>query len=237
MATATPEPRFTSPKGRPDPSIPSLKEGDRLDAVEFMRRYEAMPQIKKAELVEGVVHVASPVRAEQHGTPQAFVLAWLGFYVAATPGVIPADNSTVRLDDKNLYQPDALLYIDPKRGGRIRMKDGYIEGAPELAAEVTASTADIDLGDKLQGCSRHGVREYVVWRTVDAAIDWFALRDGEYVRTLPGADGMIRSEAFPGLWLDPTALIAGDLARVLAIVGEGVKSPEHAEFVAQLANT
>jgi Uma2 family endonuclease len=214
--------------------IPLLKDGDRLTADEFERRYEASPHIKRAELVEGVVHVASPVRAEQHGTPQAFVVGWLTIYVATTPGVIPADNSTVRLDDRNVYQPDVVLYIDPKRGGQVQMKGGYIEGGPELAVEVSASTTDLDLTRKLESYRRHGVREYIVWRTLDAAIDWFTLRDGEYVRTLPGEDGLIRSEAFPGLWLDPAVLIANDFARVLAIVGEGVKSAEHAEFVARL---
>jgi len=214
--------------------IPLLKDGDRLDADEFMRRYEASPHIKRAELIEGVVHVASPVRAEQHGTPQAFVFIWLGPYVAATPGVIPADNSTVRLDDRNIYQPDVVLYVDPKRGGQIRIKDGYIEGGPELAVEVSASTTNLDLDKKFEGYRRHGVREYIVWRTLDAAIDWFTLRDGEYVRSLPGEDGLFRSEAFPGLWLDPAALIANDFARVLAVVGEGVKSAEHAEFAARL---
>jgi Uma2 family endonuclease len=214
--------------------IPVLKGGDRLSAAEFMRRYEAMPELKRAELIEGVVHVASPVRAEQHGTPQAFVFIWLGPYITATPGVIPADNSTVRLDDRNVYQPDVVHYIDPNRGGRVRMKDGYIEGGPELAVEVSASTTEFDLTKKLEGYRRHGVREYVVWRTLDAAIDWFTLRDSAYVPTLPGEDGLIRSEAFPGLWIDPAALIAGDLARVAAVVGEGVKSAEHAEFVARL---
>jgi len=214
--------------------IPPLKAGDLLDADEFMARYEASPHIKTAELIEGVVYVASPVRADQHGTPHSLVQMWLGPYVAATPGVIPADNSTVRLDDRNVYQPDVVLYIDPNHGGRVRMKDGYIEGGPELAVEVSASTTGLDLTKKLEGFRRHGVREYLVWRTVDAAIDWFTLRDGDYVRSLPGDDGLIRSEAFPGLWLAPAALIAGNLARLAAVVGEGIKSPEHAQFVARL---
>jgi hypothetical protein len=66
-------------------------------------------------------------------------------------------------------------------------------------------------------------------------IDWFVLRRGHYERLPPGPDGVVRSEVFPGLWLDPEALVRGDLARVLAVVQQGVTSPEHAAFVARLS--
>jgi Uma2 family endonuclease len=214
--------------------VPLLKDGDRLVADEFMRRYEASPQIKRAELIEGVVHVASPVRFIQHIEPQAMIITWLGYYFAGTPGVRFGGAGTVRLDDRNVYEPDAMLMIDPKRGGRIHFNDGYIEGGPELIVEVSASTVHIDLGKKHQVYRRHGVREYIVWRTLDGAIDWFTLRDGEYLPTPPAEDGLIRSEAFPGLRLDPAALIAGDLPRIFEVVGEGTKSAEHADFVARL---
>lgn len=38
------------------PSIP-LENGDRLSRFEFEHRYQAMPELKKAELVEGVVYI------------------------------------------------------------------------------------------------------------------------------------------------------------------------------------
>jgi hypothetical protein len=215
--------------------IPPLVDGERLTRDEFERRYDAMPGLKKAELIEGVVHMPSPVRLDQHGSPYSSVVGWLWVYRAGTPGMRAGDNSSIRLDLGNMPQPDALAIIEPRYGGRARVgADGYVEGGPELVAEVAASTADHDLGAKLEAYRRNGVQEYLVWRVFDRAIDWFVLRDGRYERLEPGSDGILRSEVFPGLWLDPAAMIGDDSARVLAVVQRGIASAEHAEFVARL---
>jgi Uma2 family endonuclease len=215
--------------------IPPLENGDRLTRDEFERRYEAMPHLKKAELIEGVVYVPSPVRYQHHGAPHAVLVGWLVYYAAGTPGVSVSDNTTVRLDLDNEPQPDALLLIDPARGGQTRISgDDYIEGSPELVAEVASSSVSYDLHAKLHVYRRNGVREYVVWRVLEQAIDWFVLRAGQYEPVPVDANGLLRSEVFPGLWLDPAALVRGDLAAVLAIVQQGLGSPEHAAFVARL---
>lgn len=212
---------------------PPLENGDRLTREEFERRYQAMPHVKKAELLRGVVYMPSPVRMDQHGEPQAELVAWLGWYKAATPGVRVADNATVRLAPEDEPQPDALMMI---RGGQSTVgPDGYLEGAPELAAEVASSSVSYDLHVKLPIYREHGVREYVVWRVMDEAVDWFALRGDHYESLAAGADGVLRSEVFPGLWLDPGALIAGDGPRLVAALQEGLASPEHAAFVERLA--
>lgn len=201
-------------------SIPPLEAGDRLSRAEFERRYHAMPDLKKAELIERVVHMPSPVSYSRHGQPHADLLAWLGVYRANTPGILSADNASVRLDPDNMPQPDALLMRD---GGQARIaEDDYIEGAPELVAEVATSSVSYDLHDKLRAYRRAGVREYIVWRVADRAIDWFVLRDDEFVPQAPDAEGLLRSATFPGLWLDPEALLRGDLARVLAVVQQGL---------------
>jgi Uma2 family endonuclease len=227
----------TTSMSRPtlDDAVPALENGDRLTRAEFERRYEAMPHLKKAELVEGVVYVPSPVRHRQHGSPHAHLIGWLFQYTAHTPGVDVGDNSSVRLDLDNEPQPDALLFIDPSRGGRVHISDdGVIEGAPELVAEVASSSVSYDLHAKLHVYRRNGVREYLVWRVLDQEIDWFVLRDGQYERMPVDAQGLVHSEVFPGLWLDPAALVRGDLATVLAIVQQGLASPEHSAFVARL---
>jgi Uma2 family endonuclease len=212
-----------------------LENGDRLTRDEFERRYEAMPHLKKAELIEGVVYVPSPVRYRHHGAPHAQLISWLGQYAAGTPEVAVSENSTVRLDLDNEPQPDALLLIDPARGGQARFSpDDYIEGSPELVAEVASSSVSYDLHAKLPVYRRNGVREYVVWRVLEQAIDWFVLRVGQYERLLVDANGLLRSEVFPGLWLDAAALVRGELATVLGIVQQGLGSPEHAAFVARL---
>jgi Uma2 family endonuclease len=215
-----------------DKALPVLENGDRLTRAEFERRYEAMPRLKKAELIEGVVYVPSPVRHYQHGSPHAHLISWLGLYAANTPGIEVGDNSSVRLDLDNEPQPDGLLFIDPTCGGQVRISaDGIIEGAPELVAEVASSSVSYDLHAKLHVYRRNGVREYIVWRVLEGEIDWFVLRAGQYERMPLDANGLLRSEVFVGLWLDPAALVRGDLATVLAIIQQGLASPEHATFV------
>jgi Uma2 family endonuclease len=214
---------------------PPLENGDRLTRAEFERRYEAMPRLTKAELIEGVVYMPSPVRQRSHGRPHYHLAGWLAAYEAGTPGVEGGDNSTARLDLDNEPQPDLLLFIDPARGGQVRISlDDYIEGAPELVVEVASSNVSIALNAKMHVYRRTGVREYLVCRILDAEVDWFVLREGRYDRLTPGADGVYRSEIFPGLWLDPAALLRGDVAAVLAVVQQGIASPEHAAFVARL---
>ena len=218
----------------PEP-VPALEPGDRLTRAEFERRYEAMPHVKKAELIEGVVYMPSPVRFRKHGKPNGWVVTWLGTYESTTPGVESADNATARLDLDNEPQPDGLLLILPECGGQCRIsEDDYIENAPELVAEVATSSVSFDLHTKLHVYRRNGVKEYVVWRVADRAIDWFVLRNGEFEPLAAAADGLLRSPTFPGLWLDAAAMIRGDLATVLATVQRGTASPEHAAFVAQL---
>jgi hypothetical protein len=210
-----------------------LAEGQCLTREEFERRYDAMPDLKKAELIEGVVYMPSPVRHTQHGAPHAKGMYWLGSYEANTPGVEAGDNSTVRLDERNEPQPDGVLFIK-NPGGRPRVgADDYIEDAPELAVQVAASTIDLDLGARMEAYCRNGIKEYVVWRVEQAAIDWFVLREGQYQR-LALTEGVFRSEVFPGLWLDPAALVRGDLALVFQVLLRGLATPEHAAFVAEL---
>jgi hypothetical protein len=217
------------------PPPPPLEPGDHLTRAEFERRYEAMPELKKAELIEGVVYMPSPVRLEQHGGPHADLIAWLVVFRASTPGVRVGDNSTVRLHLDNEPQPDALMIVEPACGGQVTLSaDGYIEGGPELVAEVAASSAAIDLNAKLRVYCRNHVQEYIVWRVLDRAIDWFVLRHDQYDPLPLSPAGYYQSEVFPGLWLDPDAMIRGDLATVLQVLQQGLASAEHAAFVARL---
>lgn len=229
---------MTARRAIPEPRklrIPPLENGDRLTRTEFERRYHAMPKDVKAELIDGVVYMASPTRYESHGHADLRLIAWLGSYHAATPGTDCAVNATVRLDADNEPQPDSFLFILPEFGGQARVsEDDYIESAPELIVEIAASSASLDLGPKFDAYAAAGVREYVVWRTLDDAIDWFVLRDGQYVALAPDDAGVVRSEVFPGLWLDVPAALGRDMAAILATLQQGLQSPEHTRFVAEL---
>ena len=196
-----------------------------------------MPEVKKAELIEGVVYMPSPVRVQSHGKPHSILNAWLVYYVSKTPGLGGfADNTTVRLDNDNEPQPDLLALLPPHLGGAAKVDaDDCISGPPALVCEVAASTVSIDLHLKKTAYRRNGVREYLVWRTEDAAIDWFVLTAGDFVPLAPEPDGTLRSRAFPGLWLNPVALIGGDLPALFAQLDQGTATTEHAEFVKQLS--
>jgi Uma2 family endonuclease len=216
-------------------AIPPLESGDRLSREEFERRYDAMPHLKKAELIEGVVYVPSPVRQKYHGGPHLTLNGWLFIYRARTPGLEGGDNSTVRLDPTNEPQPDCVLFIKPEHGGTVVIdQEGYINDAPDLVAEVAASSASYDVHDKQAVYQRHGVREYIVWRVFDREVDWYVLRGAKYEKLTAGDDGVLRSTIFPGLWLDPGALLREDDDTLLAVLQRGLDSPEHAAFKAQL---
>ncbi len=214
--------------------VPPLENGDRLTRTEFERRYVAMPEVRKAELIEGIVYMPSPVRLRLHARPHSHMNTWLGTYEARTPGLILGDNSTVRMDLDNEPQPDVLLLVDPALGGQARISDDdYVEGAPELVAEIAASSASYDVGAKLKVYRRNGVREYVVYRVLDGEIDWYFLK-GESYEKLSADAGILKSEMFPGLWLDAAAFVQGDLAGVLDVLGEGLAMAEHTAFVREL---
>jgi len=215
--------------------IPPLENGDCLTRAEFERRYEAMPALKKAELIDGVVYTQPRVPYATHGRQHALLGGWLGCYAAQTPAVDGGSNSTVRLDLDNVPQPDLLLRLPESAGGQSRVDaGGYIDGPPELVAEIVASSAAYDLHQKLNVYRRHGVREYLVWRVLDEAIDWLILREDRFEPLSPDTDGIHKSEAFPGLWLDAAALLRGDQPQVLRVLNQGLASEVHAEFVERL---
>ena len=214
------------------PFIPILESGDHLSRVEFERRYRQLPQVKKAELVEGVVYMASPVRVKQHGQPHGFIMGWLTVYAAATPHLMICDNTTVRLDLENEPQPDALLRLDESVGGQSRIsEDDYIEGAPELIVEIASSSASYDLHDKRRAYCRNGVREYLVWVVQESQFRWYVLEEGEYRQQQTDASGRLSSPFFPGLRLDVEALLRADMQQVLAVLQEGLDSEQHRAFV------
>ncbi|CCQ49932.1 Uma2 family endonuclease [Crocosphaera watsonii] len=214
--------------------IPPLENGDRLTRLEFETRYQKMTHVKKAELIEGIVYMGSPLRINKHGEPHADIMGWLTVYKAFTPNVQTGDNATVRLDPENEPQPDALLRIE-KGGQSIISEDGYVEGAPELIVEIAASTVSIDLHGKLKAYRRNQVQEYVVWRVDDNEIDWFRLKDEKYIKLQADENGIIKSEIYPGLWLDVTALLKGDLVKVLDVLKQGIETPAHTNFCQKIS--
>jgi Uma2 family endonuclease len=213
--------------------LPPLVHGQRLDRATFHERYEAMPENTRAELIGGVVYMPSQLYND-HGDTTMSAAGWLAFYKLRTPGLIPTAGTSTLLDDAGEPQPDLSVRIEPACGGQTHIEGGYIAGAPELVVELARSSKSIDLGSKKNDYERTGVLEYVVIAIDPDEIFWFVRRNERFVRLDPGPDGLYRSEAMPGLWLDAAALYDGNLNRLAEVVEQGCATHEHAAFVARL---
>jgi Uma2 family endonuclease len=225
----------TVERTRPPKTLPPLVAGEHLDQPTFHERYEAMPPETRAELVDGVVYMPSPLSYD-HGEEDNDAGGWLFHYKRFTPGVHSPNNATVKLDRKGEPQPDHQLFILAELGGQVRIDEGrYITGAPELIVEIARSSRRFDLTKKKGDYERAGVREYVVVELEPDRIHWFIRRGDHFEDLPPGPDGIYRSEVFPGLWLDPEAFYSEDLDRLIAVLNQGLATPEHAAFVARLA--
>jgi Uma2 family endonuclease len=209
-----------------------LMAGDKLTLDEFLERWEAMPRLKRAELIGGVVYMPSPVSPD-HGSADSFVGVWIGTYAVYTPGCCALDNTTTRIF-KDAPQPDVQLRLRPEVGGQAQDEEGVASGPPELAAEVCVSRSSYDLNQKYDLYEAAGVPEYVAVLMHEKEVRWHQLVKGSYQRMPQPQDGVLRSVVFPGLWLNVQALLAGHGAQLLATLHQGLQSPEHAAFVAEL---
>jgi Uma2 family endonuclease len=214
---------------------PLLAEGMRLSREEFHRRYlrlhTKLPDVR-AELVQGVVYIMSPMRLP-HDEFTNLIRRILFRYEDATPGVRANGSPTTILEGDNEPEPDALLRILPEYGGRSGPNaDEYLEGPPELMVEVSVTTQDKDLGPKREAYREAGVREYLVLLVEEGELRAFDLEADEAIPLLRWRE--FRSRVFPGLRLDAKHLLAGNTAKSLRLLEKGLASPEHAAFVKEL---
>ncbi|HZZ81730.1 MAG TPA: Uma2 family endonuclease [Gemmataceae bacterium] len=214
--------------------IPPLQPGDKLSRAEFLRRWEFHPEIKRAELIGGIVYMPSPL-TRLHGVTDSTAATWLGTYRAHTPGTESGSNATTLMGDEETLQPDEYLRVLPEYGGRSRNEGKFVAGGPELITEISVSSASIDLNQKFELYERMGVLEYVTILMYEQEIRWHRLTAKGYKQIAPATGAIWKSKVFPGLWLDGKAMLANDAAKVLATLRKGLRSPEHAAFVKRLA--
>src|ERR1700733_10032017 len=137
MITSGLRPNRTQPLRRLE--VPLLLNGDHLSVPEFERRYEAMHEDRKAELIEGIVIMSPPI-SDDHGKANSLLDRLLGHYASATPGLAVRVNTSIRLDGRNEYQPDVILRIESGKLARTKAgAKGILEGSPELVVEIALS--------------------------------------------------------------------------------------------------
>ena len=172
---------------------------------------------------------------EDHGLGDSKTIGWLFHYWRFPPGIRAVNNVSTILRDDCEIQPDSQLRIVKEYGGRARVEGGYIVGTPELVVEVGRSSRRLDLGGKKADYERAGVLEYLFQGAGPGDVHWFRLREGRYVEIEPDTGGVLCSELFPGIGLNPKALFEDDLNGLIDTLDRGLASPEHADFVADLA--
>jgi Uma2 family endonuclease len=213
--------------------LPTLESGDRMNRQEFHAIYEQMREHFKAELIGGVVYVASPLKL-RHGRNHLPIGSLLFAYESNTPGTESGDNTTVILGDDSEPQPDLFLRILPRSGGKTKTtKTDYVFGPPELIVEIAHSSKAIDLYSKREDYLKYGVCEYLVLCVDDQQLRWFDLQANKELA--PAADGVVRLTSFPGLWIDVAAVFARNFNQLLKVLNEGMATPEHQAFVAKLS--
>lgn len=216
------------------PYVPPFEDGDVMDQPTFHALYLETPKGFRAELIEGIVHMASPV-GMRHGKPHSVLGAWLECYSAETDGTEAFIDITAIMPGDNEPQPDVSLIVSPEAGGQTSVsEDDYLTGSPELAVEISHTSALVDLHAKKQMYEKHGVREYIVVETKRRAVHWFMRRDGIFVAIKPSSDGLLKSRVFPGLWLAPDAVFERSAKKLLASLQLGLATPEHTKFAAKL---
>jgi Uma2 family endonuclease len=225
-------PNKTAGRGR----APWLLNGDHLTVPEFERRYEALAEDERFELIEGIVVMSPPISSE-HGKANSMLDWLLRHYSAATPRTAVAVNTSIRMDGKNEYQPDIMLWIESGSRARMAAGGGALEGRPELVAEIALSSSSYDRHEKKAVYQRNQVPEYIIWEVMDARIEWFMLENGEYALSTGRADGVHCSRIFPGLWLNLRALLDGDNKKAIGALNRGIQSAAHKALVKQLAKS
>jgi Uma2 family endonuclease len=223
-------PRRSSPR-----TLPPLENGEHLDQKTFHARYAAMPKGIKAELIGGQVYIMASPLHPLHGEHHSRLMGWLEVYLASTPGTSVFDNTSAVLGEDSEPQPDGCLFVRPEFGGQTRFDiDGWLVGTPEFIVEVASSSESFDLHEKRNDYERYGVLEYVVYAARQQRVYWWIRRGNHYEELKPSADGVFRSETFPGLRLDTAALVQADGGKMHEILRRGLATPEHAAFVTKL---
>ena len=193
-----------------------------------------MPEDTRAELIGEIVRLGARRTAAQ-GETSAEALAWLGCYEAATPGVQGLGRVTILLSNYSELEPNACLLLPPSCGGRTWEEDGYLAGPPEFVVDVAGHDEGYYLNEKCHDYEQAQVREYVVAIVgQNPRVVWFHHTGRGFEELSVSACGEFRSQVFPGLWLDPVALLQLDTGGVQAALERGLASPKQAEFVQSL---
>jgi len=209
-----------------------LAPGDRMELKEFLERWDQLPELKFAELIDGVVYMPSAVSLP-HGDFDRLAGSVFGYYRLRS-GICSGSTNATWLMRESAPQPDLALYLQPEYGGQTKIGPRKLgSGIPELTVEVCISSRSYDLGPKLALNERVGVPEYLAILTEEKRFEWRTLVQDSYQFLQPD-NGVFRSRILPGLWIDEPAFWRADGPRLLTVLEDGMDSPEFLEFKRKL---
>jgi Uma2 family endonuclease len=163
---------------------------------------ERIPEGLKADLIDGVIHVASPDNLKHYE-----IDFWLAEIIARflrkrkIKGRVFGWRIAFRLDDENGPEPD-LAYVGPERTHLIRAT--HVKGPPDWALEIVSpSSVERDYTQKHDQYERFGVPEYWIIDPVEERMTCYRLgKNGKY-KEIRSREGKIHSQVIPGFWVRP----------------------------------
>ncbi len=177
---------------------------------------ELVAEDQKADLIDGVIYMASPENIE-HNELLEWLTEILGPYVRARKlGRLTTSRVAYRLATHVAPEPDIAFVA----ASRLHiLKGGYVDGPPDLAVEfVSPESVERDYELKRSRYEQAGVREYWIIDPDEKRATFLALGpDGKFAET-PPVDSRFHSRVLPGFSLDARWFWQRPLPETLPII-------------------
>ena len=173
---------------------------------------------QKADLIDGVIYMASPDNTEANDLNAWLVMVVRGYARRKKLGNVYCSRVALRLNKRNSPEPD-LLFV--KRERQHLVKRGYIDGPADLVMEIVSpDSIERDYIKKRRQYQRFGVPEYWIIDPLRRRVVFLRLEaDGKY-RAARAVKGVLSSDVLPGFRLRAAQLWRRPLPDELNVLAE-----------------
>ena len=174
--------------------------------------YARIPDGQKADLIDGVIYVASP-DTRRNDVRASLLQTVLTVYAETKDlGETTGTRYAYRLSDTRAPEPD-LAFVGRERVAHV-LTDREGVGPPDVAVEIVSrDSRHRDYHDKFQLYQEAGVQEYWIIDPIQLRCSFYRLRQGEYGPVALEDGHLFRSEAVPGFWLDVHWLLGAQVPK------------------------